>query len=95
MRPLPLIRAEAQFFAQRSLLSKHRRQAALPPLASIFAEYPPCVRMRRMFRCVAFACQRLTTAPADMHMAYRTWSWAGMVMERVTRGRVKKVQVQL
>ena len=46
-------------------------------------------------RCVAFACQRLATAPADMHMAHMSWSWAEMVMERVTRGRVKKVQVRL
>ena len=48
-----------------------------------------------MLPCVAFACQRLATAPADMHMAHMSWSWAEMVMERVTRGRVKKVQVRL
>ena len=48
-----------------------------------------------MLCCVAFACQRLVTAPADMHMAHMSWSWAEMVMERVTRGRVKKVQVLL
>ena len=48
-----------------------------------------------MLCCVAFACQRLATAPADMHMAHMSWSWAEMVMERVTRGRVKKVQVLL
>jgi hypothetical protein len=46
-----------------------------------------------MLCCVAFACQRLTTAPADTHMAHMSWSWAEMVMERVTRGRAKKVQV--
>ncbi len=48
-----------------------------------------------MLCCVAFACQRLVTAPADMHMSHMSWSWAEMVMERVTRGRVKKVQVLL
>ena len=48
-----------------------------------------------MLPCVAFACQRLATAPADMHMARMSWSWAEVVMERVTRGRVKKVQVRL
>jgi hypothetical protein len=48
-----------------------------------------------MLPCVAFACQRLATAPADTHMAHMSWSWAEMVMERVTRGRVKKVQVLL
>jgi hypothetical protein len=59
-------------------------------------EYPPCVRVLLMLRCVANACQRLVTAPAYMHMAYslRMWGWAEMVMERVTRGRVKKVQVR-
>ena len=48
-----------------------------------------------MLPCVAFVCQRLTTAPADMHMAHMSWSWAEVVMERVTRGRMKKVQVLL
>ena len=48
-----------------------------------------------MLSCLAFACQRLATAPADTHMAHMSWSWAEVVMERVTRGRVKKVQVRL
>jgi hypothetical protein len=51
--------------------------------------------VRLMLPCVAFACQRLATAPADTHMAHMSWSWAEMVMERVTQGRVKKVQVRL
>ena len=94
-RPLELIKAEARFFAQRLPRCKHRRQEALPLLGPIFAEYPPCVPVRLMLPCVAFACQRLVTAPADMYMAHMSWSWAEMVMERVTRGRVKKVQVLL
>ena len=51
--------------------------------------------MRHMLPCVATACQRLVTMPAHMHMAHMSWSWAEMVMERVTRGRVRKVQVLL
>ena len=47
-----------------------------------------------MLPCVMFACQRLATAPANMNMAHMSWSWAEVVMERVTRGRVKKVQVR-
>jgi hypothetical protein len=95
-RPLELIKAEARFFSQRSPRCKHPWQQALPPLGPIFAEYRPCVRMRRMFRCVAFACQQLaTTAPANIHMAYRRWGWAVWIMERVTRGRVRRVQVLL
>jgi hypothetical protein len=96
-RALELIKAEARFFAQRSPPGcKRRRQAALPPLGSIFAQYSPCGRVRLMFRCVAFVCQRLTTTPAGMYVISRMmWRWAELVMERVTRGRVKKVQVRL
>jgi hypothetical protein len=90
MRPLQLFKTEARLFAQRL----HLRQAALPPLGSIFVEYGACGRVRLMLLFVAFACQRLATAPADMHMAHMSWSWAEVVMERVTRGRVKKVQVR-
>ncbi len=90
-RPLQLFKTEARLFAQRL----HRRQAALPPLGSIFAEYGECGRVRLMLLFVAFACLRLATARADMHMAHMSWSWAEVVMERVTRGRVKKVQVRL
>ena len=89
MRVLKLIKRQKWFFAH------HRRQQALPPLGCVVAEYSPCGRVRLMIPCVAFACQRLVTAPADMHMAHMSWSWAEMVMERVTRGRVKKVQVLL
>ncbi len=94
-RPLELVKAEAWLFAQRSPRCKHRRQAALPPLASIFAKHHPCVPVPLIFCCVAITCQRLATAPADMHMAHMSWSWAEVVMERVTRGRVTKVQVRL
>ena len=89
MHPLELIKSQKWFFAH------HRRQQALPPLGCVVADCSPCGRVRLMLSCVAFACQRLVTAPADMHMAHMSWSWAEMVMERVTRGRVKKVQVLL
>ena len=89
MRVLELFKCLKWFFAH------HRRQPALPPLGCVVAECSPCGRVRLMLPCVAFACQRLVTAPADMHMAHMSWSWAEMVMERVTRGRVKKVQVLL
>ena len=94
-RPIELIKAEAYFFAQRSPRHMHCPQEALLPLASIFVGCPPCVSMRVMFHCVAITCQRLATAPADMHMVYKAWGWAEVVLERVTRGRVKKVQVWL
>ena len=87
--PLKLFQHHKWFFAH------HRRQPALPPLGCVVAECCPCGRVRLMLCCVAFACQRLVTAPADMHMAHMSWSWAEVVMERVTRGRVKRVQVRL
>jgi hypothetical protein len=70
MSPIELIKRQKWFFAH------HRRQAALPPIASILGECSPCGRVRLMLPCAAFACQRLATAPADMHMAYMLWSWA-------------------
>jgi hypothetical protein len=87
--PLKLIKRHKWGFAH------HRRQQALPPLGCVVAECSRCGRVRLMLPCVAFACQRLATAPADMHMAFMSWSCAEVVMERVTRGRVKKVQVLL
>jgi hypothetical protein len=83
---LELIKGEKFFFARQSPRFKHSRQEALPRFGSILVEYPPCVQVRLMFRCVAFACQRLAS-----------WSCAELVMERVTRGRVSslvKVRMQ-
>jgi hypothetical protein len=84
-RPLKFIKCHKCFFAH------HCWQQALPPLGRVVVECSACGRVRLMLSCVAFACQRLATAPADIV----SWSWAEMVMERVTRGRVKKVQVLL
>ena len=47
-----------------------------------------------MCGCVAFACRRLATAPAGVYVVYRTTErWAAWIMERVTRGHVRRVQV--
>jgi hypothetical protein len=89
-RPLELIKCHKWFFAH------HRRQQALQPLGCVVAECSPCGRVRIMLPCVATACQRLVTAPAGVYVMYRTMGrWAAWIMERVTRGRVKKVQVLL
>ena len=87
--PLELVKRHKWLFAN------HRRQQVLPPIGTVVAECSPCGRVRLMLPCLAFACQRLATAPADMHMARMSWGWAEVVMERVTRVRVKKVQVLL
>jgi hypothetical protein len=87
MRPLKLIRCQKWFFAH------HLRQQALPPLGCVVAECSPCGRVRLMLSCVAIACHRLATEPAGM--ANMPKSWAEFLMDRVTRGRVEKVQVRL
>ena len=90
MSPLKFFKRQKWFFANH-----RRRQQALPSISTVVAQCFLCGRVRLMLCWVAFACQRLATAPADMHMAHMSWSWAEVVMERVTRGRVKKVQVRL
>ncbi len=85
-----------QFFAfQKWFFAHHRRQQVLSPLGCVVVEFSSCGRVRLVLPCVAFACRRLATAPADMHMAHMSWIWAAWIMERVMRGRVKKVQVRL
>jgi hypothetical protein len=87
--PLELVKRHKWLFAN------HRRQQVLPPIGTVVAECSPCGRVRLVLCCAAFACQRLATAPASVHMAHMSWGWAEVVMERVTRGRVTKVQVLL
>jgi hypothetical protein len=97
-RPLELMKASAWFFARQSPDIKRRLEQPPPPLGYMLAEFSPCVPVRVMFGCVSTACRRLVTAPAGVHVFYRTtdfWQWEGSIMERVTRGRVRKVQVWL
>ncbi len=94
MRPLELMQAAAWFFARQSPGMKRHREEPPPPLGHMLTKFSPCVRV--MCGCVATACRRLATAPAGVHVMYRTTGrWAGWIMERVTWGRVKKVQVRL
>jgi hypothetical protein len=94
--PLELIKYHMWFFARQSSGMKRHREEPPPPLGYMLTEFSPCVPVRVMCGCVATACRRLATAPAGVHVMYRTTGrWAGWIMERVTRGRVKKVQVRL
>ena len=96
MHPLELMQAAAWFFARQSPGMKRHREEPPPPLGYMLTEFSPCVPVRVMCGCVATACRRLATAPAGVHVMYRTTGrWAAWIMERVTRGRVKKVQVLL
>ena len=63
----------------------------------MLTQFSPCVPVRIMFGWVATACRRLATAPAGMNVMYRTTGrcLAAWMMERVTRGRVRRVQVGL
>lgn len=92
--PLELVKAAAWFLEQQSPLNRKRSWIALPPpLGHMLAAFSPHVPVRCMCSCVASACQRLVTAPANMHVAYRTtWRWVQCVMKRVTRGRARRVQ---
>ena len=65
-------------------------------LGYMLPEFSPCVPVRLMFGCVATACRRLVPAPAGVYVFYKTTDfWERSMMERVTRNRVKKVQVWL
>ncbi len=96
MRPLLLMQAAAWFFARQSPGMKRHREEPPPPLGHMLAEFSSFVPVRVMCGCVATACRRVATAPAGMYVMYRTTGrWAAWIMERVTRGHVKKVQVRL
>ena len=96
MHPLELMQAAAWFFAPQSPGMTRHREEPPPPLDYMLTEFSPCVPVRVMCGCVATACHRLSTAPAGVHVMYRTTGrWAAWIMERVTQGRVKKVQVRL
>jgi hypothetical protein len=96
MCAIELMQAAAWFFARQSPGIKRHREEPPPPLGYMLREFSPCVPVRVMCGCVATACRRLATAPAGMYVIYRTtWRWAAWIMERVTRGHVKKVQVRL
>jgi hypothetical protein len=95
-RPLELMQAASWFFARQSPGIKRHWEEPPPLLSHMLTEFSPCVPVRVMCGCVATACRRLATAPAGMHVIYRTTArWAGWIMERVTRGRVRRVQVRL
>jgi hypothetical protein len=96
MRPLKLIQAAAWFFTLQSPGMKRHREQPPPPLGYRLTEFSPCVAVRDMSGCVATACRRLATANAGVYVMYRTTGrWAAWIMERVTRGRVRRVQVRL
>jgi hypothetical protein len=96
MHPLELIKAAAWFFAVQSSEMKRHREEPPQPLGHMLTEFSPCVPVRVMCGCVATACRRLATAPAGMYVISKTTGrWAAWIMERVTRGRVRRVQVLL
>jgi hypothetical protein len=95
MRPLEFIKTAAWFFALHSQGMKRHREEPPPPLGYMLTEFSPCVPVRVMCGCVATVCRRLATAPTGVHVIYRTTGrWAAWIMERVTRGRVRRVQVR-
>jgi hypothetical protein len=91
-RPLQLMRAAAWFVGRRwpAAGRQRLRQQPLPPLDCVRDGCPARVAARAMFGWVATACRRLASALGDG----TTWRLAGWVMECVSRGGVRKVQVQ-
>ena len=96
MRLLELMQAAAWFSARQSPGMKRHLEEPPPPLDYMLTEFSPCVPLRVMCSCVVTACRRLATALAGVHVISRTSRrLTGWIMERVTRGRVKQVQVRL
>ena len=91
-RPLQLMRAAAWFLGRRWPAAGRQRlpQQPLPPLDCVRDGCAARVPARAMFGWVATACGRLASAPGDG----TTWRLAGWVMECVSRGGVRRVQVQ-
>ena len=91
-RPLQLMRAAAWFLGRRwpTAGTKRLRQQPLPPLDFVRDGCPARLPARAMFGWVATTCRRLASASGDG----TTWRLAGWVMECVSGGRVRRVQVQ-
>ena len=91
-RPLQLMRAAKWFVGRRWPAAGRQRlpQQPLPPLDCVRDGCAARVPARAMFGWVATACGRLASAPGDG----TTWRLAGWVMECVSRGGVRRVQVQ-
>ena len=98
VQALELVKATTWFFrsfARRSLGHNRHLLQQRPPLGHMSAELSPATRVRVMFSCVAFSCRRLVTASGSVYVDVMTaLLWAERVMDRVTRGYVRKVQVR-
>jgi hypothetical protein len=93
-RPLELMQVAAWFFELQSPDMNLHRKGPPPSLGHMLTQFSPCVPVRFMSGCVATACRRLATAPAGVHVMYRTtWRWAVWIIDRVTRGHVAEYQV--
>ena len=95
-RPLQLMRAAAWFFGQQwpAAGTKRLRQQPLPLLDCVRDGCAARVPARAMFGWVATACRRLASAPGDVLVSDKTtWRLAGWVMECVSGGGVRRVQV--
>ena len=95
--PLDILKAAEWFFSARRQLpgGKRHREDSVAPLGHMLVQFSPCVPLRVMFGFVATSCRRLVTAPAGIHVTDRTtWRWSELIFERVTRGRMRRVQVR-
>jgi hypothetical protein len=97
--PLKLINAAAWFFAMQGFLPVMKPHWEEHPLRHIVWEpgmqFPPSVLVLLM--CCCATASRLATAPAGLNVMIRKTMkrWGAWIMERVLRGRVRRVQVLL
>jgi hypothetical protein len=96
--PLKLIQAAAWFFAMKYFLPGMKPHWEEHPLRHRVWEpgtqFPPSVLVLLM--CGWATASRLATAPAGVYVIRKTMvRWASCIMERVLRGRVRRVQVRL
>ena len=92
MPVLESVQAAVWFFARQSPGMKRYREEPPLPLGPTLAQFSQCAPVRLTCGCVTTACRRLATVPAGVNVVYRTTGrWAAWIMERVTRGRVRRV----
>jgi hypothetical protein len=95
IHPLHILKAAEWFFENGRVTSRKRHQKISPVLLDhMLVQFSPCVPVRVMVGFVATSCRRLATAPAGVHVNCRTTRrWSERIFERVTWGRMRRVQV--
>jgi hypothetical protein len=93
--PLMLVKAALRFALGRAAAGAAPQHPA-PPIGCMQVALWPAQRTRFMFGLTVKACDRASTAPASLHVYFRTASrWSSVILRRVMAGYVCKVEVWL